>query len=524
MGAETAVESLATRGASLRRELWLRRAAAALAVVAIAEIIGSFLLSAGGGPFPLGLTLLEIGVAGCAILFPLGRSLDRPAPADDEGRLADLDPVRLGPRVREIVTYGYGATRMLAAPSRPFALEALVGSPLFFIPAVAAGTVFILLLFPTDRLLGPRWRIVVVMTVVGSVLYEIGAFFQPGEINSVNLPGLLNPFGASAAWAQTVDRALTLGNALIAISVLLGVVSLVVRYRRADSVEAAQIRWIAFVGVLAGIDYPIAALQIGPVSDLAFELGIVILALMLIAIGIAITRYHLYDIDRLINRTLVYGSLTAILAGVFTAAVGLAQRLFVTVTGEKSDAAIVLTTLVVATLYAPLRKRIEAVVDRQFKYDQRRFGAYRSELRQLLSLVEPPTGETDWSPRRSARWGRLGAAIVDADDRPTAMAGEGPCRPRCGSPLVAHTAPWERCSWVLAATDVPMTRSRSWSSRTSRALSSPPSIRATRARRRRPSDVRPGRPCHLTLAAPSLACFRGPASPRRRRRPQCREH
>jgi len=424
MSAETAVESLATRGASLRRDLWLRRAAVVLVAVAIAEILGSLALSAGGGPFPLALELLPIGVAANVILFPLvGALIIQRRPTTKVAWLMILTGVALG---FGIVVYGYGATAVLPTPSRPFALEVIPLSDLSFIPAVAAGSAFILLLFPTDQLLGPRWRIVVAMTLLGIVLYDIADLFRPGLLNSENLPGLMNPFGASEAWKRPVEYASTVGNILIATSVFLGVVSLVVRYRRADPVEAAQIRWIAFVGVLAAIAYPIAALQIDPISDYAFEVGIVILAFMPVAIGIAITRYHLYDIDRLINRTLVYGSLTAVLAGIFTAAVGLAQRVFVSVTGEKSDAAIVLTTLVVATLYAPLRKRIEAIVDRRFKYDQRRFGAYRSELRQLLSLVDRGRAANRLVAAAVDEMGATGAAIVDADDRPTAIAGAWP--------------------------------------------------------------------------------------------------
>ena len=100
---------------------------------------------------------------------------------------------------------------------------------------------------------------------------------------------------------------------------------------------------------VAAIAFVLSSVPFEPESDVAFGIGLVLLSCTPIAIGIAITRYRLFEIDRLINRTLVYGSLTAILAGVFTAAIGLAQRVFVAVTGEKSDAAIVLTTLVVAT-------------------------------------------------------------------------------------------------------------------------------------------------------------------------------
>jgi hypothetical protein len=219
---------------------------------------------------------------------------------------------------------------------------------------------------------------------------------------------------------------LTVGNAMVAGSIVLGALSLAIRYRRADVVEAAQIRWIALVAGVAAIALAISAFQIDPWSDVAFGIGLVVLACVPIAIGIAITRYHLYDIDRLINRALVYGSLTAILAGIFTAGIGLAQRLFVAITGESSDAAIVLTTLVVATLYAPLRKRLEAIVDRRLNFDERRFGAYRDEVEKYLTIVEPSRAAERLAGEAIRELAAAGVAVVDADDHPIATAGVWP--------------------------------------------------------------------------------------------------
>jgi hypothetical protein len=154
-----------------------------------------------------------------------------------------------------------------------------------------------------------------------------------------------------------------------------------------------------------------------------------VLALTPIAIGIAITRYRLYEIDRLINRALVYGSLTAILAGVFTAAVSLAQRLFVSVTGERSDAAIVVTTLVVATLYAPLRKRLEALVDRQFKYERRRFGAYGDEIRRVIAVIDPAAAAQRLATETMRELGSTGTAVLDRAGQVVATSGVWPPNP-----------------------------------------------------------------------------------------------
>jgi hypothetical protein len=298
---------------------------------------------------------------------------------------------------------------------------------LFFVPIPGPAIAILVLLFPTDRLLSDRWRPVIVLSAAGAILYAIGTVFRPGPIDTTNFPVIENPLAAPAAWGGALGSLATIGNTLVTGSIGVGAASLVLRYRRAGPVEAAQIRWIALVAGLAAPTLAIAALQLdsGPVavSDVAFGVGLVLVALLPIAIGIAITRYRLYDIDRLINRALVYGSLTAILAGVFTAAIGLAQRVFVATTGQTSDAAIVGTTLVVATLYAPLRKRLEALVDRRFKYEERRFGAYRNQVQELLSLLEPQRAAKRLANEAVLELRATGGAVLGADGTLTASAG-----------------------------------------------------------------------------------------------------
>ena len=153
-----------------------------------------------------------------------------------------------------------------------------------------------------------------------------------------------------------------------------------------------------------------------PISDIAWALGFLCIALLPVAIGIAITRYHLYDIDGIINRTIVYGALTAILAGLFTASITLSQRTFSAVTGERSDAAIVVTTLVVVAAYTPVRKWLEAVVDRRFKFESPRFGAYRAQLRETLELIDPDESRDRLVREVVRELGASGGAIVAERD------------------------------------------------------------------------------------------------------------
>lgn len=336
------------------------------------------------------------------------------------------------------VAYGYGAIGLPPPPVFPLAFEAIIVSQFFMVPVLAPCTTLLLLLFPTDRLLGPSWRWVAVLSFVGLTAYTIGSSFHPGLVGDSNFPGLVNPIGLPDAFTPLCDALLVLGNIAMLTAVVLGAASLVLRYRGGDAIEQAQIRWIALFGSFVAAAFVVASLQLGPVSDRAWEVGFLFLSCLPIAIGVAVTRYRLYEIDRLINRTLVYGSLTAILAGIFTAGIGLAQRIFVMTTGETSDGAIVATTLVVATLYAPLRKRLEGVVDRRFKYEQLEFGAYRDEVTKVLGVLDPTLAAERLVREAVRELQATGGAVVDADDVPVATAGTWPVAAVVRMPIGGH--------------------------------------------------------------------------------------
>ncbi|MDP9484031.1 MAG: hypothetical protein M3P84_12515 [Chloroflexota bacterium] len=424
----SATGSAAAGRPSARSVVWLQRLATALAVVAVAEASGVLLISAVGDErFRIGFELPVVGFLASVVLFPIvGALIVQRRPVTRVPWLMITIGLGFG---FALLTYGYGTIGTPPGRPLPGAAEALVISQTLFVPVPGAAVAWLLLLFPTDRLLSPRWKAVGFIAVGGTVLYGVASLLKPGSIDQEMFPAFRNPFGLAPAWAGTVDLIATIGNTMLTGGIVLGAVSLAVRYRRADVVEAAQIRWIALVAGVAAPLLAIAALQIDPLSDPAFGAGLVMLACLPIAIGIAITRYHLYDIDRLINRALVYGALTAILAGIFTAGIGLAQRAFVAVTGESSDGAIVLTTLVVATLYAPLRKRLEALVDRRFKYDERRFGSYRDEVVKFLTVVEPNRAWDRLTREAVSELVANGAAVVDADGQPIATAGAWPVPP-----------------------------------------------------------------------------------------------
>jgi hypothetical protein len=408
------------------RDALLRRLGLLLAALAIGEAVGMLLLAAVGDPrFPLNPDLVTVGFIGTVVLYPFMGALiilRRP-----RTRVAWL-MIALGLTIGfALVTYAYGVVGYPPRADWPFTIPALVLSQLFFVPAVGAITTLILLLFPTDRLISPRWRWPGIVALGAAFLYDLGTLFRPAEFDSKQLPGVLNPLGASGDLGGAFGLLANVANGIGAIALVLGAISLVLRYRRADPIVAAQIRWLALVASLAVAALALSLLPFDErVNDLLFGAGLTLMATMPIAIGIAITRYRLYDIDRLINRALVYGAHTAILAGVFTAAVGLAQRLFVAATGQTSDAAIVGTTLVVATLYAPLRKRLEALVDRRFKFEQRLFGAYREEIQRALSLFDPVPAAERLIREAVDELDAAGGAILDTTGTAIATAGKWP--------------------------------------------------------------------------------------------------
>ena len=415
----------------------LARLGAAFGVVGVGlAILIVRLGTAGDERFRVGLDVGSVAPVMTTLLFSLvGALIVQRRPSTRVAWLMIAMGIGLG---LGFVAYGYGAVGLPPPPVYPFAFEAIIVSQFFMVPVLASCTTLLLLLFPTDHLLGPRWRWVAVLSVIGLVAYTIGSSFHPGVVGDSNFPGLVNPIGLPDAFAPLCDALLVLGNVAMLTAVVLGAASLVLRYRRGDAIEQAQIRWIALFGSFVAAAFIVASLQLGPVSDRAWEVGFLFLSCLPIAIGFAVTRYRLYEIDRLINRTLVYGSLTAILAGIFTAGIGLAQRVFIATTGETSDGAIVAATLVVATLYAPLRKRLEGIIDRRFKYEHLEFGAYREEVTKVLGVLDPALAADRLAREAVRELGATGGAVVDEDDAPLATAGTWPVAAVIRMPISGH--------------------------------------------------------------------------------------
>jgi hypothetical protein len=224
------------------------------------------------------------------------------------------------------------------------------------VPAGGFMTLFPLV-FPDGHLLSSRWRPAVVLSLaaLATLIGEIIATSQPfGPVPPTNNP---------APYFEAIGPAMAIGYGAYWIAAVVAVGSLVQRYRQARTEERQQIKWVAAALVVAA---PAVVAGSTPIflGQVAFVAAGFLAAA---AIAVAIFRYRLYEIDLIINRTLVYGALTAILAGVYTASITLSTRLFSAVTGERSDAAVVLTTLIVVSVFTPLRTRLQAIVDRRIR-------------------------------------------------------------------------------------------------------------------------------------------------------------
>jgi hypothetical protein len=252
--------------------------------------------------------------------------------------------------------------------------------------------IYLFLLFPDGRPLSHRWRpLLWIVGIVFATSILVGAFY-PGPISG--LEPVRNPLGIEAARGILVFAGRLLLYVFTAL-LLASAVCVYLRFRRGSGTERQQIKWLAYAAALLG-----ATALVGAVGDLLLGglgwwflllLGAVFLGVPL-SIGAAMLHYRLYEIDLIINRTLVYGALTALLALVYFSGVAATEAVFRTLTGqqEQPQLATVVSTLVIAALFNPLRRRIQGFIDRRFyrrKYDARKtLEAFSAKLRDKTDL------------------------------------------------------------------------------------------------------------------------------------------
>jgi len=268
-----------------------------------------------------------------------------------------------------------------------------------WVPAVGLPATYLFLLFPDGRLPSRGWRPVAWLSGAVLVLVSVGVMLSPGPLDAIGRRP--NPFGLGAyPWVETATYTIL---PLLPLCMLVSALGLVLRYRRSGGEERQQIKWIAFAASVVGLLYLVAMVTsrvfpsgawFSPGSplwmDLIVSAALLSFTFVPIAVGLAVLRYRLYDIDLIINRALVYGSMTATLVAVYLGGVVVLQQLFVLLTGQRSTLAVVASTLLIAALFSPLRRLVQGFVDRRFyrrKYDAAKtLEAFSARLRQETDL------------------------------------------------------------------------------------------------------------------------------------------
>lgn len=246
----------------------------------------------------------------------------------------------------------------------------------------------ILLLYPTGTFVSPRWRLVAWAAMLAIVVFG-ASFALSRDIYVGGNPdapqfSVRNPIGILDGEQIVRPVAMSL-LALFPAIWIASFVSLIVRFRRSQGIERQQLKWFTYsIAVFLALQIPGFFINY-PWLQAAENLASLLIP---IAIGIAILKYRLYEIDLLINRTLVYAPLTAVLAGIFAASITLSQKLFVAVTGAQSDAATVLTTLIVVAAVEPVKSGLQRLVDSRFKEPSNSGEKLRALRMQALNVVE----------------------------------------------------------------------------------------------------------------------------------------
>jgi hypothetical protein len=306
-----------------------------------------------------------------------------------------------------LVSQAYSAYGLTQPGSIPFpvTIHALLYAWLW-VPTVGLIGIYLLLLFPDGRLLSRRWRLLAWLAGAVIAVESAAVFLTPGPMQ--DLKGARNPFGLeNHPWVEGLGLIVL---PLLPLCMVASAVSLVLRFRRSTGVVREQIKWIAFAASFMGLLYlgimgtglfihlisaPQAPSGLGSQSLLGALLeNVMVLSFagVPVAIGFAVLKYRLYEIDIIINRTLVYGALTATLVALYFGSVTTTQAIFRALSGqeEQPQLAVVVSTLVIAALFNPLRHRMQGFIDRRFyrkKYDAAKtLEAFSSKLRDETDL------------------------------------------------------------------------------------------------------------------------------------------
>ena len=296
---------------------------------------------------------------------------------------------------------------------------------------------FLLLLFPNGRLVSPRWRVVAWAAAANLAVGSLWAMFKP-TLDSIEPQGLPNPLApqqAESAFEVLQSVVLT----ALGLLTILSAASIVARFRRARGVERQQLKWFTYATVVSAVVWVIFAatgLQQRLPGALRYVVGATFLGAVPVAIGIALLRYRLYDIDRLINRTLVYGLLSVVLGLGYAAVVLVLGQQFGGVTRNPPSWVVAGATLAVAAAFRPARHRIQTAVDRRF--NRRRHDAARTMEAFAVRLRDHVDLETLSTELLAVVDLTMEPTAVSLWLRPSGAASEGPAFPRHPEPRSAR--------------------------------------------------------------------------------------
>jgi hypothetical protein len=305
------------------------------------------------------------------------------------------------------VIYGLGdITRPLVRwVDGPLWVAWVVGASSFL--SLLALLFFVFLLFPTGRLPSPRWRWLAGVAVVLPMVLFVAVLLIPDPDN----PGIAPPWALEGGAARTLSRFAEAGLGLMFLLVLIGMVSTVLRFRRAGPVERRQLAWFMYAAVVNGVFLALDTVGLLPINLFVALVNAAGFLLLPAAVGIAMLRYRLYDIDRIVSRTVTYGLLTAAIFAVYVLLVAVLPQLGLH--KGTSDVVVAAVTLAAAAVVGRARRRLQTAVDRRF--DRARYDAARSveafavrmrdqvDLDQVVGALRETVGATV-TPQRVSVW------------------------------------------------------------------------------------------------------------------------
>jgi len=348
--------------------------AAILGGLVVTVVVVSLLvwIARGMGNMPVSFGSTPIGVLGL-VLSPIcyaavGGILAARLPANPIGWLLLAVGVALGSMlpVNLLVTAAHDSLQ----PASTVVVWAAWARTTFGTPVVLALAVLMVHIFPDGRALPGWWRLGAWTAVAAGVVLMVTTAVDP--VGLITYPSIPNPVALPYSLHDVVGTLRSVGVLMVIVSAVVAVAALWRRHRLGDAICRAQLRWIVLAAaftVTGAIPFVVARYMLrvtdspGEVLSAIAQIGSCAFPL---AAAFAISRYRLFDVDVVIGRTLVYLPLMAVLGGMYTSGIALFQRIFVAVTGSESEVAIVLTILVVASVFTPLRNSLEKLVDRRF--------------------------------------------------------------------------------------------------------------------------------------------------------------